>query len=115
MTNPKDESSQGSEFSMLEHLVRQGVSRRQFMTACSALTATLAVPPFLRSGVALAVESAAAGETTFWSSCVVNCGSRCPLRVVVRNGEVVRIEAENTGADACAGGRCASACTARSA
>lgn len=84
MTNPKEEAPASGEYSMLEHLARQGISRRQFMTACSALTATLAVPPFLRSGIAQAVESATAGgETTFWSSCVVNCGSRCPLRVEV--------------------------------
>lgn len=93
---------QSGEYSMVEHLARHGVSRRQFMTACSAVTATLVVPPFLRSGAALAVEAATTGgEQTFWSSCVVNCGSRCPLKVVVRNGEVVRIEAENTGTDSC--------------
>ena len=32
-----------------------------------------------------------------WSSCNVNCGSRCPLRVYVDEGKVVRVEADNTG------------------
>ena len=32
-----------------------------------------------------------------WSSCNVNCGSRCPLRVYVDGGRVVRVEADNTG------------------
>jgi len=41
-----------------------------------------------------------AGETSVvWSSCNVNCGSRCPLRLHVQNGEVVRIDPENTGDD----------------
>ncbi len=34
-----------------------------------------------------------------WSSCNVNCGSRCPLRVHVEDGQVVRVEADNTGED----------------
>jgi anaerobic dimethyl sulfoxide reductase subunit A len=34
-----------------------------------------------------------------WSSCNVNCGSRCPLRVYVEDGKVVRVEADNTGED----------------
>ena len=35
-----------------------------------------------------------------WSSCNVNCGSRCPVRLLVREGQVVRIEPDNTGDDA---------------
>jgi len=36
---------------------------------------------------------------TVWSSCNVNCGSRCPLRVYVEDGKVVRVDADNTGED----------------
>jgi anaerobic dimethyl sulfoxide reductase subunit A len=32
-----------------------------------------------------------------WSTCNVNCGSRCPLRLFVKKGRVVRIEPDNTG------------------
>jgi anaerobic dimethyl sulfoxide reductase subunit A len=32
-----------------------------------------------------------------WSSCNVNCVSRCPLRVYVEDGRIVRVEADNTG------------------
>ena len=32
-----------------------------------------------------------------WSTCNVNCGSRCPVRLCVKDGEVVRIEPDNTG------------------
>ncbi|WP_424210645.1 DMSO/selenate family reductase complex A subunit [Streptomyces sp. BI20] len=36
---------------------------------------------------------------TVWSSCNVNCGSRCPLRLQVSDGRVVRVLADNTGDD----------------
>jgi len=36
-------------------------------------------------------------EKIVWSSCNVNCGSRCPLRVHVKDGKVVRVESDNTG------------------
>ena len=108
MSEKNEAIVQNGECSMVEHLERHGVSRREFMTACSVVTATMAVPTFFRSGSAEAATlpsaagaAAAAGETTTWSSCVVNCGSRCPLKVVVKDGQVVRIEPENTGIDAC--------------
>ncbi len=34
-----------------------------------------------------------------WSSCNVNCGSRCPLRVHVKDGKVVRVDPDNIGED----------------
>jgi anaerobic dimethyl sulfoxide reductase subunit A len=36
-------------------------------------------------------------DRVVWSTCNVNCGSRCPVRLFVKNGEVVRIEPDNTG------------------
>jgi DmsA/YnfE family anaerobic dimethyl sulfoxide reductase A subunit len=103
MSDQKNEVLESCECSMLEHLARQGVSRREFMTACSVATVTLAVPAFFRSGAASAAEAAApgSGEKVVWSSCVVNCGSRCPLKVIVKDNEIIRIEPENTGADSC--------------
>lgn len=32
-----------------------------------------------------------------WSSCNVNCGSRCPLLMRVHEGRIVRVEPDNTG------------------
>jgi len=32
-----------------------------------------------------------------WSTCNVNCGSRCPVRLFVKAGKVVHIETDNTG------------------
>lgn len=38
-------------------------------------------------------------EEIVWSACTVNCGSRCPLRLVVRDGMVVQVLDDNTGDD----------------
>ena len=32
-----------------------------------------------------------------WSSCTVNCGSRCPLRLAVKGDTIVRVDPDNTG------------------
>lgn len=40
-----------------------------------------------------------ATDEVVWSSCTVNCGSRCPLRLVVKDGVVVRVLDDNTGDD----------------
>ncbi|MEC9493206.1 hypothetical protein [Flexistipes sp.] len=34
-----------------------------------------------------------------WNSCNVNCGSRCPLRLYVRDGQVVRVNTDNESPD----------------
>jgi len=36
-------------------------------------------------------------DKVVWSTCNVNCGSRCPVRLFVKEGKVVRIEPDNTG------------------
>lgn len=51
-----------------------------------------------RTAAAPAVTGASP-ERVIWSSCLVNCGSRCPLRLVVVDGKVVRVEPDNTGDD----------------
>ncbi len=38
-------------------------------------------------------------EPIVWSACNVNCGSRCPLRLAVVGGTVVRVDPDNTGDD----------------
>ncbi len=38
-------------------------------------------------------------DKVFWNSCNVNCGSRCALRVHVKDGVITRIETDNTGDD----------------
>ncbi|MCG2802438.1 MAG: molybdopterin-dependent oxidoreductase, partial [Cellulomonas sp.] len=41
--------------------------------------------------------AAATGSKVVWSSCNVNCGSRCPLRMTVEDGQIVRVDPDNTG------------------
>ncbi|MCF0253575.1 MAG: molybdopterin-dependent oxidoreductase, partial [Duodenibacillus sp.] len=73
------------------------MNRRGFLLAglATAATAGFAASPVTRA-VAAALEDM---ETVTWTSCTVNCGSRCPLRVVSKRGQIIRIEPENTGAD----------------
>ncbi len=81
-------------------LLNSELSRRSFMKA-SATTATTAAAltsgltlPF--SSVAGAVTSDENGEEQIrWSACLVNCGSRCPLKVHVKNDHIVRINTES--------------------
>lgn len=58
------------------------VSRRRALKG-AACTAALGAVPFstLRTAVAKAMNDQ---ETVTWSACTVNCGSRCPVRVVTR-------------------------------
>lgn len=56
--------------------------------------------PFSRA--ARAVQSAINplnNDKVIWSACTVNCGSRCPLRMHVVDGEIKYIETDNTGND----------------
>src|SRR5690625_4020750 len=38
-------------------------------------------------------------DKTVWNACLVNCGSRCPLRMQVHEGQITRILPDNTGDD----------------
>lgn len=50
-------------------------------------------------------------EKVIWSACTVNCGSRCPLRMHVVDGEIKYVETDNTGDDNYDGlHRCAPVC-----
>src|SRR5665647_792883 len=58
-------------------------------------------------GILPGVEAANAAEVavglnvdrTTWSACIINCGSRCPLRLQVKDGTIVRVLPDNTGGD----------------
>ena len=62
------------------------VSRRNLMksVAAAGLLANFSITP-LSQAVAAAMDDM---ETVRWTSCVVNCGSRCPLKAIVKNGQV---------------------------
>ena len=78
------------------------LNRRSFLKWSAALggTAALAGGGFRLLQTARSAEAAGTPEDRLvWQACMVNCGSRCPLRVHVRAGEIVRVETDNTGTD----------------
>ncbi|EKM6430206.1 dimethylsulfoxide reductase subunit A [Cronobacter sakazakii] len=82
-----------------------GISRRTLVKSTAlgglALAAGGISLPFGGRQVAAAVGHAISppDERVVWSACTVNCGSRCPLRMHVVNGEIRYVETDNTGSD----------------
>ncbi|ADO49140.1 selenate/tellurate reductase subunit YnfF [[Enterobacter] lignolyticus] len=85
-----------------DHLICLQVTRRRLIQAgvSSGLVAAaggLSLPFCVRS---IAAENAIQPEEkAVWSSCTVNCGSRCLLRLHVRDDEVYWVESDTTGND----------------
>lgn len=104
-----------------------GVTRRALLKSTALGSLALAAGglplPFTLRSAAAAVQQAAGDNTRIvWGACSVNCGSRCALRLHVRDDEVVlakRITPATTAmaitrsAPACAGVRFAGASTTR--
>ncbi len=84
---------------------RPGTTRRTFLkwsaitggTAALVSTAAHLGMPEHRTADAAVDAATADAERTVWSACTVNCGSRCPLRLQVKDGTVVRVLPDNTG------------------
>ncbi|WP_303324559.1 DMSO/selenate family reductase complex A subunit [Actinomyces radicidentis] len=82
-------------------------SRRSFLTwsgvaaGAAGLVATtdLGMPGTGAPATAAEVEGMKDADAVVWSACTVNCGSRCPLRLQVKDGTVVRVLPDNTGDD----------------
>ena len=73
------------------------VTRREFIQTSVAVTGAAAVAgsitlPFAAS--ATTAPAADASETYSYSACLVNCGSRCPLKVHVKEGVITKIATE---------------------
>lgn len=90
--------------SKLKELLTPKLSRRNFVKSSSVLGSLAAVAggislPFKSSSAIAAPVTAATEEKVVWSSCTVNCGSRCPLRMHVSNGEIIWVDSDNTGTD----------------
>ncbi len=78
------------------------ISRRSFMKWTAAVGGSAALVTSVTAGTQLKLASADPanpGDKIVWSSCTVNCGSRCPLRLVVKDGVVTRVLPDNTGDD----------------
>ncbi|EMB4690485.1 DMSO/selenate family reductase complex A subunit [Citrobacter freundii] len=81
-------------------LLDSAISRREVITSSAKLSAAVALSqgiilPFSNVAQASTPKTVASGETVQHSACLVNCGSRCPLKVIVKDDRIVRIEPED--------------------
>ncbi|EGO3242680.1 dimethyl sulfoxide reductase subunit A [Salmonella enterica subsp. enterica serovar Mbandaka] len=82
-----------------------GVSRRTLVKSAALGSLALAAGgvslPFGMRTAAAAVQQAIRNEEDkiVWGACSVNCGSRCALRLHVKDNEVWWVETDNTGDD----------------
>ena len=82
-----------------------GVTRRRFVqwsAIAGASTGLLGVTACNRAETPSALVAPAAkgsAAKVVWSSCNVNCGSRCPLRLNVVGEVITRVDPDNTGDD----------------
>lgn len=82
-----------------------GISRRTLVKSTAIGSLALAAGgislPFSLKSAAAAVKNAVqpAEDKVVWGACSVNCGSRCALRLHVRDDEVYWVETDNTGED----------------
>ncbi|EIJ1370960.1 dimethyl sulfoxide reductase subunit A [Escherichia coli] len=78
-----------------------GISRRTLVKSTAIGSLALAAGgfslPFTLRSAASAVQQAS--EKVVWGACSVNCGSRCALRLHVKDNEVTWVETDNTGND----------------
>ena len=90
---------------MSEEEYRGGISRRSLVKNSAlgglALAAGGFSLPFALRVCAAGVQQAVqpAQEKVVWGACSVNCGSRCALRLHVKDNEVYWVETDNTGED----------------
>lgn len=78
-----------------------GISRRTLVKSTALGSLALAAGglslPFTIRSAAAALQPAA--DKIVWGACSVNCGSRCPVRMHVKDDEVVWVETDNIGDD----------------
>ncbi|MDK9606816.1 selenate/tellurate reductase subunit YnfE [Lelliottia wanjuensis] len=82
-----------------------GISRRALVKSTAIGSLALAAGglslPFGLKSAAAALQQAVqpAADKVVWGACSVNCGSRCALRLHVKDDEVYWVETDNTGED----------------
>lgn len=83
--------------------VKSGISRRTLIKTSTLAGLVIAAGgvslPFSRKALAQATEKPKHEDKVVWGACSVNCGSRCALRLHVRDDEVYQVETDNTGQD----------------
>lgn len=89
----------------INEILNKEISRREAMTTAAKIGSAVALSnavtlPFSSVAQAATPTDATTGETVRHSACLVNCGSRCPLKVIVKDDRIVRIEPEDARDDA---------------
>ncbi len=86
--------------------LKSGISRRTLIKTSTLAGLAVAADgvslPFSRKALAQGVGEAkhlVSEDKVVWGACSVNCGSRCALRLHVRDDEVYWVETDNTGQD----------------
>ncbi|NLT31407.1 MAG: molybdopterin-dependent oxidoreductase, partial [Propionibacterium sp.] len=88
---------------LIDTLAASQLPRRRFLQWGAAVGGAVGAMGLGGCGLQSSETTAGPGDTPgaddvhVWSSCTVNCGSRCPLRLVVRDGTIVRVDPDNTG------------------
>ncbi|WP_032092936.1 DMSO/selenate family reductase complex A subunit [Necropsobacter rosorum] len=86
------------------------ISRRAFLKKGSSFGAAVIAAEIALPFNVLAAEPTAGrntaksalqngAEKVVWSACTVNCGSRCPLRMHVKDNRILYVETDNTGSE----------------
>ncbi len=88
-----------------EGVLQSEISRRKLMQTSTvgglALASGALSLPFnsIADTSEITPKTAIPEEKIVWSACTVNCGSRCPLRMHIVDGEIKYVETDNTGDD----------------
>lgn len=83
---------------------QSGISRRSLvkgttLAGVAAAIGGISLPFKSLRAENIPASAKVADEKIVWSACTVNCGSRCPLRMHVVDGEIRYVETDNTGDD----------------
>lgn len=83
---------------------QNGISRRSLvkgttLAGMAAAIGGISLPFKSLRAENIPASAKVADEKIVWSACTVNCGSRCPLRMHVVDGEIRYVETDNTGDD----------------
>lgn len=71
----------------------------KWSAAVGGAAGLVSVSDLARTATAEAAPTETGGSEFVWSACTVNCGSRCPLRLEVKDGTVLRVLSDDTGTD----------------
>ncbi|WP_028118094.1 DMSO/selenate family reductase complex A subunit [Ferrimonas senticii] len=75
------------------------MQRRDFLKLSSAASAVSCLTACAGTSSSPVIPEQASAEQHYWSACLCNCGSNCPLKVITVDGKITRIEAESYGQD----------------